>query len=99
MISFWDTLCYYTFSSYAVMQYLSVVVQSIMTPFWDTLRYYMYSSYAARSAKQIQNWLDKCTGKHPGGCPKPGSSTLPKRLIFLDNRRNGERLVEVQDAC
>ena len=81
---------------YAVVQYLSVVVQSIMASSWDTLRYYKYSSYAARSAKQIQNWLNKCTDKHLDGCTKPGSSTLPKRLILLDNRRNGERLIEVK---
>src|SRR2546423_15552183 len=72
-----------------------------MTSFWDTLHDYIYSRYAARSAKHIRNWLDECKDKHLDGCTNPGSSILPKRLILLDNPRNGERLVEVkqlQDA-
>src|SRR5579859_2340337 len=54
----------------------------------------IYSRYASRLAKQIRNWLDECKDKHLDGCTNPGSSILPKRLILLDNPRNGERLVE-----
>lgn len=49
----------------------------------------------AHYTQQIQQWLSMCQQNHVERCNQPGSSVLPKRLIFFDQDPNIHRLIEV----